>query len=75
MFSPPADACRTRWISLHERTVGIVGVSNVSRRLARLGVKITTWHVRLAPTMGMRSFPSLNELVQHADIPTSNATL
>ncbi len=48
--------------SLHDRTVGIVGVGNVGRRLqARLeALGITTFAIRLAPTAGMISARWMN---------------
>ncbi|HBV7456709.1 TPA: 4-phosphoerythronate dehydrogenase, partial [Escherichia coli] len=65
--------------SLHERTVGIVGVGNVGRRLqARLeALGITT--LLCDPPRADRGdegdFRSLDELVQHADILTFHTPL
>ncbi len=57
MFSPPCDACRTRWIFTVRPYGGDRGRGNVGRRLqARLealGIK-TLLAIRLAPTVGMR---------------------
>lgn len=65
--------------SLHERTVGIVGVGNVGRRLqARLealGIKTLLCDPPRADRGDEGDFRSLDELVQHADILTFHTPL
>lgn len=65
--------------SLYERTVGIVGVGNVGRRLqARLealGIKTLLCDPPRADRGDEGDFRSLDELVQHADILTFHTPL
>jgi len=65
--------------SLHDRTVGIVGVGNVGRRLqARLealGIKTLLCDPPRADRGDEGDFRSLDELVQHADILTFHTPL
>lgn len=65
--------------SLRERTVGIVGVGNVGRRLqARLealGIKTLLCDPPRADRGDEGDFRSLDELVQHADILTFHTPL